>query len=100
VKSGSLLVLRHKADSLIVRPNVTENASALVVTESEKSNQFMLAVFSKSVVLRTKVPFNKSEVIAWKVQFACKFGLIDVTLPLRSHLHCRASSITSGSGSV
>jgi len=39
-------------------------ASALVVTESEKGNQFILTVFSKSVVLRTKVPFNKSEVIA------------------------------------
>ena len=38
------------------------NASALLVTESEKGNQFMLAVFSKSAVLRMKVPFNKSEV--------------------------------------
>ena len=42
-----------------------KNASVRVVTESEKGNQlFMFAVFSKSVVLRTKVPFNKSEVIA------------------------------------
>jgi len=47
-----------------VRPNVTKIASALVVTESEKGNQFMLAVLSKSVVFRTKVPFSKSEVIA------------------------------------
>jgi len=36
--------------------------SALVLTESKKGNHFMymLAVFFKSVVLRTKVPFNKS----------------------------------------
>jgi len=28
----------------------------------------MLAVFSESVVLRTKVPFNKSEVIALELE--------------------------------
>jgi len=53
VKSGSFHVLRHKADALIVRPNVTKNASALVVTKSEKGNQSTLAVFSKSVATRT-----------------------------------------------
>jgi len=79
--------------------------SAIVVTESEISNQFMLAVFSKSVALRLKVPFNKSEVIALQVQFACQFDLIDVTLHLRSPLHCRTSVttfdlITSGSGTL
>jgi len=37
---------------------------ALVVSESKKGNQLMLAVFSKSLVLRTKVSFDKSEVIA------------------------------------
>jgi len=37
---------------------------APMLTESEKSNQFMLAGFSMSVVLRKKEPFNKSEVIA------------------------------------
>jgi len=47
MKPGSLRVLHHEADSLIVRSNATENASALVVTESEKRNEFMLAVFSK-----------------------------------------------------
>jgi len=31
-----------------VRPNVTKNASALVVAKNEKDNQFMLAVFSCS----------------------------------------------------
>jgi len=36
-----------------------ENASALVLTESEKGKQLMLAVFSKSIVLWTKVLFNK-----------------------------------------
>jgi len=44
-------------------PNVTKNASALVVTISEKGKQFMLAVSSKSVAFRTKVSFNKSEEI-------------------------------------
>jgi len=59
-------VLRHKADNWScaqILP-LCKNASAIVVTESEISNQFMLAVFSKSVVLRMKVPFNKSEVTA------------------------------------
>jgi len=37
--------------------------NAIVVTESEISNLFMLTVFSKSVFL-TKVWFNKSEVVA------------------------------------
>jgi len=36
----------------------------IVVTESEISKKFMSTVFSKSDVLRTKVSFNKSEVIA------------------------------------
>ena len=69
-----------------MRPNVTKNESALVVTKIENVNQFMLAVFSKSVALRTKVPFNKSEVIALQVEFACHFGLSDVTMHLRSSL--------------
>jgi len=69
-----------------VRPNVIKNESARVVTKSKKVNQFMLAVFSKSDALRTKVPFNKNEVIALQVQFACQFGLIDVTMYLRSPL--------------
>jgi len=55
-----------------------------VVSESEKDNSFMLAVFSKSVVLRTKVPFNTNEVIALYVQFVCQFGLINVSLHLHS----------------
>jgi len=33
-------------------------------SENVKGNEFMLIISSKSVVLRTKVPFNKSEVIA------------------------------------
>ena len=57
-----------------------------MVSENEKGTQFMLVVFSESVVLRTKVPFNKNEVIALYVQFASQFGLIDVTLHLRSPL--------------
>ena len=47
-----------------MHPNVAENASALVVTKSEKGNQFMLAVLYKSIALRMKVPFNQSEEIA------------------------------------
>jgi len=35
-----------------------------VVTESEKGNQLILAILSKAVILRTKMPFNLSEVIA------------------------------------
>jgi len=31
-----------------VRPNVTKNASALVVTKNEKGDQFVIAVFSSS----------------------------------------------------
>jgi len=44
----------------------------------------MLTVFSKLAMLRTKAPFKTSEVTALQVQFACNFGLIDVTLRLRS----------------
>jgi len=48
-----------------------------MVAESEKSNQFMLAVFSKSVVLRTKEPLNKSDVkckyIADVIRFSVHF---------------------------
>jgi len=100
-------VLRHKADSWSCAQTLPlcKKASAIVDTESEISNQFMLAVFSESVVLRMKVPFNKSEVIALYVQFACQFSLIDVTLHLRLPLHCRASFtafglITTGSGTL
>jgi len=46
------------------------NASAPVISESEKGNKLRLEVFSKSVVLRTKVSFNKSEVIALQVHFS------------------------------
>ena len=65
MKSDSFHVMRYRADS-IARPGVTrcKNVFAVMVTESEKSNQFVLVVFSKSVVLQTIVPFNKSEVIA------------------------------------
>ena len=47
----------------------------------------------RSVVLQTKVPFNKSDVIALQVELPCQFGLIDVTLHLRSTRgsHCRDS---------
>jgi len=50
---------------LIVLPGVAFDAYALVVSESEKGNRLMLEVFSKPIViLKTTVPFNKSEVIA------------------------------------
>jgi len=82
-----------------------KNASAIVVVESEISNQFILTIFSKLAVLRPEVSFNKSEAIALQVQFACQFGLDDVTFHLRSPLHCRTSFttfglITSGSGTL
>jgi len=61
-----------------------------MVAESEKSNQFMLAVFSKSVVLRTKEPLNKSDVkckyIADVIRFSVHFDWSTVTLHLRSPL--------------
>jgi len=41
-----------------------QNASVRVVTTSEKGNQFMLAVFSESVVHRINAPFNKNKVTA------------------------------------
>jgi len=50
-----------------MRPGVTfkqERVSAIVVTESEIRNQLTLTAFSKLVVLRPKVSFNKSEVIS------------------------------------
>jgi len=111
VKFGSFRVLRHTADSWLCVQTLPsyKNAYALV-TESEKGTQFMLAVFSKSIVLRTKVPFNKSEVIAVQVQFDCQFGLIDATLQLRSPLRSSLQSfylhfttfslITNGSGTL
>jgi len=57
-----------------------KNASALVVSESKKGNQFMSEVLFKLV--------NKSKAIVLYVQFACQCGLIDVTLqsPLGSLL--------------
>jgi len=111
LKFGSFRVLRHTADSWLCVQTLPsyKNAYALV-TESEKGTQFMLAVFSKSIVLRTKVPFNKSEVIAVQVQFDCQFGLIDATLQLRSPLRSSLQSfylhfttfslITNGSGTL
>jgi len=61
-KSALFPVLRHKADSwsCVQTSPFNKNASALVVADSVKSDQFMLAVFHKLIVLRTKVPFNKS----------------------------------------
>jgi len=47
-----------------MRPDVIFMRSAIVVAESDVSKKFMLGIFSKSVVLRMKVSFNKSEVIA------------------------------------
>jgi len=63
---SAFCVLRHKADSWPCDQTLPlcKNASAIVVTESETSNQFMLTVFFMSVVLRMKLSFNKSEVIA------------------------------------
>jgi len=74
-------VFRHKADRWSC---------------AQTSNQFILTVFSKSVVLWTKVPFNKSEVIGFQVPFACQLGLFDVTLHLLSPLRCRVSFTAFG----
>jgi len=59
-------VLHYKLDSgscALTLP-LCKNPSDIVVTESEIRNQFMLKFFSKSVVLRTKVSFNRREVTA------------------------------------
>jgi len=65
VKSGFFLycVIKHVVDRAPKR-SFMKNASALLVTESERGNLFILTVFSESVVIGTKVPFNASEVIA------------------------------------
>ena len=61
VKSACFRVLRYKADRT-VRPDVTfKNTSVLLVTDNQKSKQFMLAVFAKSVILRMKVSFLQQE---------------------------------------
>jgi len=107
VESAFFRVLRHKADdwSCAETLPLRKIASVIAVTKSEINNQFILTVFSTSFILRPKVSFNKREVIALQVNFACQFGLIDVTLHLRSPLHCRASFATfglimSGSGAL
>jgi len=84
-------VLRHKADgwSCAQTSPLYKNAPAFAVSKSEKSYQLMLEVFFKSVILQTKMLFNKNEVIALEVEFACWLGLTDVTL--HWDLHCRAS---------
>jgi len=66
---------------MIMYPNVTTKASALTVTKSEKGNQFILAVFSKSVVRGTTVPFNC---------FASS-----IRLPLRFHWHNFALALSA-----
>jgi len=76
-------VIKRIVDRAARRYHLSKNASAIVITESEISNQCMLRVFSKSVLLRTNVSLNKGEVIALQVQFACQFGLIDEALHLR-----------------
>jgi len=88
-------VIKRIVDLVPKRHLLSKNASAIVITESEISNQCMLTVFIKSVLLRTKE----------QVQLACQFGLIDVTLLLHSPLHCRTSFtifvlITSSSGTL
>jgi len=55
VKSGSFHVLRHKAD--------------LVFTTSDKGNQFMLGIFSRSVAHWTKMPFQQECSIRLPVRF-------------------------------
>ena len=49
-----------------MRPDLPlhKNASVPVVDESKKGDRFMFTVFSKSVVLRTKLPFKIVEAVA------------------------------------
>ena len=55
-------VLRHKANSWSCAQifPLYKNTSVLLVSECEYGKKFMFAVFSKSLALRTKVPFNTS----------------------------------------
>jgi len=55
-------VLHHKADnSLWARGYLyTRTRLRCCYRKRKKGNQFMVAVFSKSVVVQTKVPFNKT----------------------------------------
>ena len=78
-------VLRHTAYilscawMLLLYKSASTLQACTAVTENEKCNYLMLAVLSKSFVLRAKVPFSKSEVIALEGDFTCHFGLIDVS---------------------
>jgi len=77
----SVFVFRHKADSRSFAQTLPlyNNASVRVVTESAKGIHFLLIVFSKLAILRTKVPFNKSEVIVFNctvssIHLSVRFG--------------------------
>jgi len=66
-------------------PDVTFNKNVCGCGfRQRESNLFLLSVFSKSVVLRTKERFKKNEVIALWVQYTCHLGLIDETSHLPS----------------
>jgi len=96
-------VLRHNADDWSCAQSLPLCASATVVTESDISNQFMLSF------LQVSCSSNKSVVQQERrnctVNSISQFCLIDVTLHLRSKLHCRAlfttfGLITSGSSTL
>jgi len=69
--------------------NFTENASALVVTTSDKGNQFMLAILSKSVAIRMKVPFYQE----WSNWFASSIRL-PVRFDWRNYAFALSARIT------
>jgi len=87
-------VLRHNADDWSCAQTLPLCAFAIVVTESDKSNQFMLSF------LQVSCSSNKSVVQQERrnciVNSISQFCLIDVTLHLRSPFHCRASFTTFG----
>ena len=88
-------VIKYRVDHAPKRYLHTRTRLRLWLSKAS-TNQFMSAAFFKSVALRTKVPFHKSEVITLQVQFAGQFGAIDVTLCLRSDQHSRAPFTTFG----
>ena len=86
-------VLRHNADDWSCAQTLPLCASAIVVTESDISKKFMLSFLqdscssNESVVQQERRNFIVSSI-------CLSVRLTDVTLHLRSPLHCRASITT------
>jgi len=93
VKYGSFRVsalLYKKGSWSCAQPGLTfkqEHVYVLVVYESEKSNQFMSAVFSKPVVLRTKAVQQEwnSCIVRW-IRLSVRFNWRNFALALATRI--------------